>query len=173
MIELSNERIDQILHEETVKKEEPGVILRSIYTRYMRLYEKYLSNIDELNDAEIAEMRDYHEETMSLVKYYYMDIPHDVCKGLREFDDKYVAKQLGPEWQKVLFNKFDNFKGWIGNENKEEERLKEDFKKYSLEEFYDTMDFIFREDFGTESKAAKSVTSGLTGLLFGKKGKGK
>ena len=39
MIELSNERVEQILHEETVKKEESGTILRSIYIRYVRLYE--------------------------------------------------------------------------------------------------------------------------------------
>ena len=43
MVELSNERIEQILHEETMKKEELETILRSIYTRYMRLYEKYFA----------------------------------------------------------------------------------------------------------------------------------
>ena len=37
MIELSKERIAQILHEETVKKEDADTILRSIYTRYMCL----------------------------------------------------------------------------------------------------------------------------------------
>ena len=45
MIELSNERIEQILHEETVKEEKVSTILRGIYTRYMRLYEKYFSDI--------------------------------------------------------------------------------------------------------------------------------
>lgn len=40
MVGLSNERIEQILHEETAKKEELQTILRGIYTRYMRLYER-------------------------------------------------------------------------------------------------------------------------------------
>ena len=39
MVELNNERIDEILHKETVKTEEQATILRAIYTRYMRLYE--------------------------------------------------------------------------------------------------------------------------------------
>ena len=173
MVELSNERIEQILQEETVKKEDPGVILRSIYTRYMRLYEKYLANTDGLNDAEIAEMRDYHEETKSLIKYYYMDIPQDVCTDLREFDEKYIDKQFGPEWKQVLSGKFEDFKSSIFNEDKDEECLKAEFKKQSLDYFYDTMDYIFREDFGTESRAAKNVTNGIAGLLFGKKSKEK
>ena len=75
MIKLSNERIEQILHEETVKKEKSATILRGIYNRYMRLYEDYFADIDALNDDKIAEFRNYHEETRSLIKYYYMDIP--------------------------------------------------------------------------------------------------
>ena len=43
MVELSNERISKILHEETAKKEELSTILRGIYTRYMHLFEKYFS----------------------------------------------------------------------------------------------------------------------------------
>ena len=54
MIKLSNERIEQILHEETVKKEELATILRSIYNRYMWLYEKYFADIDALNDEKIS-----------------------------------------------------------------------------------------------------------------------
>ena len=54
MVELSNERIGKILHEETVKTEELATILRSIYTRYMRLYEKYFADIDALNDEKVA-----------------------------------------------------------------------------------------------------------------------
>lgn len=44
MIELSHERIEQILHEETVKKEDLDTILRGIYFRYMRLYERYFAD---------------------------------------------------------------------------------------------------------------------------------
>ena len=51
MIELSKEKIEKILHEETVKTEELATILRSIYTRYMWMYEKYYSDIDALNDV--------------------------------------------------------------------------------------------------------------------------
>ena len=54
MVELSRERIEQMLQEETAKKEELANILRGIYTRYMRLYEKYLADIDALNDDEIG-----------------------------------------------------------------------------------------------------------------------
>ena len=54
MIELSIERVDQILHQETPKKEELATILRGIYTRYMCLYEKYFADIDALNDDTIA-----------------------------------------------------------------------------------------------------------------------
>ena len=36
----------------------------------MYLYEKYLEDIDALSDDRIAELRAYHEETISLVKYY-------------------------------------------------------------------------------------------------------
>ena len=61
MVELSNERIEQILHQETAKKEELATILRGIYTRYMRLYEKLFADIDALNDEKITELRKYHE----------------------------------------------------------------------------------------------------------------
>lgn len=55
MLELSNERIEQILHEETTKTVELATLLHSIYIRYMRLFEGYFSDIDALNDAKIAE----------------------------------------------------------------------------------------------------------------------
>ena len=74
MIELTNQRIKQILHEETAEKAEVTTILRAIYNRYMHLYEKYFADIDKLNDKEIKKLREYHEETKSLVKYYYMDM---------------------------------------------------------------------------------------------------
>ena len=50
MVELSNERVDLILHEETFKTEELITILRGIYIRYMRLFERYFDDIDTLND---------------------------------------------------------------------------------------------------------------------------
>ena len=70
MVELSRERIEQMLQEETAKKEELANILRGIYTRYMRLYEKYLADIDALNDDEIGKLRAFHKETRSLFRYY-------------------------------------------------------------------------------------------------------
>ena len=54
MIELKADRIDQMLHAETGKKEELNTILRGLYTRYMTLYEKYFADIEALNDEEIA-----------------------------------------------------------------------------------------------------------------------
>lgn len=169
MVELSNERIDRILHEETVKKEETETILRSIYTRYMRLYEKYLENIDGLNDAEIAKLREYHEETISLVKNYYMDIPQDICTWLREFDNTYSVNLLGPEWHEFLFSKYEEFKEKSRDKSKGEDYLKAEFKRQTLMAFYDTMDYIFREGFGTGSLTTKKVVSGIAELLFGKK----
>ena len=57
MVELSNERIEQILHEETKKTEALPTILRGIYSRYMNLYEQYFADIDALNDDQIAEFQ--------------------------------------------------------------------------------------------------------------------
>lgn len=168
MVELSKERIEQILHEETAKKEELDTILRSIYTRYMRLYEKYFADIDALNDDVIAELRNYHEETKSLIRHYYMDIPQDICTGLREFDNKYSASLLGSEWHKYLFDSYKSFKEENRSRNKSKEHLKAEFAKQTMTAFYEAMDYIFREGFGTGSQTAKDVISGITGLLFGK-----
>ena len=168
MIELSNERIDQILHEETVKKEELATILSSVYTRYMHLYEKYFADIDALNDDEIADLNKYHEETRSLVKYYYMDIPLDICLALDEFENKYTDSLLGPDWHKFLFDHYKDFTKNNQSNNKGEEYLKTEFSKQTLKAFYETMDYIFRDGFGTGSQTAKKVLSGIAGLLFGK-----
>ena len=167
MIQLSTERVHQILYEETQKTEELKTVLRGIYTRYMHLYEEYYADIDALNDDKIAEMRKNHEETKSLVKYYYLDIPQDTCMGLREFDDKYIDKFLGSGWKKYLFDKYKEFKKEYESEDKSEETLKAEFAKRALSDFYDAMDYIFREDFNTSSKTAENITSGFTGLLFG------
>ena len=85
----------------------------------MRLYEEYFADIDALNDDKITELRNYHEETRSLARYYYMNIPQDICEGIKE----------------------------------------------------KAMDYIFREGFGTGSKTAGNIISGLAGLLFGKEEK--
>ena len=166
MVELSNERIEQILHEETAGKEEVETILRSIYTRYVRLYEKYLADTDALNDETIAELRKYHEETRSLIKYYYMDIPQDVCTALREFENKYSSNLLGSEWHKYISDSYEEFKE--KNENRSEEYLKAEFIKQTRMAFYDAMDYIFRDGFGTGSQTAKNVLSSITGFFFKK-----
>ena len=167
MLELSVKRIDQILHEETTEKEELSTILRGIYTRYMRLYEQYFADISALNDDRIAEFRAYQEETDSLVRYYFLDIPEDICGQLKEFNDKYNAKLLGPEWHKCLFGFYEDFKRESWTE-KSEEVLKAEFEKQALASFYDAMGSVFREGFGTGSKTGENVLNGIAGLLFGK-----
>ena len=171
MVELSKERVEQILHEETMKKEELETILRSIYTRYMRLFEGYFADIDALNDTKIAQFRKYHEETCSLVRYYYMDIPQDVCEDLEEFDEKFRARLLGPKWYDNLCDIIESFKD--ENWDMSEKHLKAEFKKQALEAFYKEMDDVFREGFGTGSKTVRDVVGGIAGLLFGKEKKAK
>ena len=168
MVELSKERIERILHEETAEKEDLETILRGIYTRYMRLYEKYFADIDALNDHKIDELRQYHEETGSLVRYYYMDIPLDICMGLKEFENKYSENLLGPAWHEYLFDSFEDFKDKNRDRYKSEKSLKAEFTKQTLAAFYEAMDYVFREGFGTGSQTARKVLSGITGLLFGK-----
>ena len=125
MVELSNERVDQILHEESQKTEELITILRGVYIRYMRLYERYFDDIDALNDDKIAEFNKYHEETKSLIKYYYMDIPLDICTALFEFDKQYSEKLLGSNWRRYLFDSLKKYKSDRGDKSKE--GLKADF----------------------------------------------
>ena len=168
MIELSNERIEQILHEETPKTEELRTILRSIYTRYMRLYERYLADIDALDDNRIAELREYREETLSLVKHYYMDIPQDIAIDIAEFENKYGSKLLGPRWHDYLYDVYREFSEKSVNREKSEEAVKEEFKKQTLAAFYSAMGHIFRDGFDSGSQTARNLMSGITGLLFGK-----
>ena len=168
MVELKNERIEQILHEETVKKEDLTTILRGIYTRYMRLYEKYFADIDALNDEKIAELRSFHEETESLIKYYYMDIPLDICMDIDEFEKKYSANLLGADWHKYLFGNYQEFCDAGRNMDKSKEQLKAEFTEKTLAAFYGAMDYIFRDGFGTGSQTAKDFVSEIAGILFGK-----
>lgn len=168
MVEFSKERIGQILHEETMKKEETETILRGIYTRYMLLYERFFADIDTLDDDKIAELKKYHEETWSLIKYAYMDIPMDICVGLREFENRYSSKLLTPQWHAFLFENYKEFQEENEGKNTSEEMLKAEFTKQTLTAFYEVMDYIFRDSFGTGSHTAKRVVSGLKSILFGK-----
>ncbi|MBR4473062.1 MAG: hypothetical protein IKS55_05445 [Oscillospiraceae bacterium] len=167
MLELSTERVDEILHKETQKTEELPTILRGIYTRYMHLCEEYLADLDALNDDKIAELKKYHEETRSLVKYYYMDIPEDICTAIREYDEQTCTGLLGPDWRKYVVGGYEKFKEDYRNRDKSEECLKKEFKEQNLKAFYEEMDDVFRDGFGTASKRSESITNWLSGLLFG------
>ena len=168
MIELSNEIIEKILHKETAKKEELPTILRGIYTRYMRLYEKYFADTEALNEEMVADLRKYHEETRSLIRYYYMDIPLDICMKLDEFDEKYSDNLLGAGWHEYLDGLYKDFREADKNDDQDEKRIRAAFTKQTLSTFYDAMDYVFREGFGTGSQTAKKVLSGITELIFGK-----
>ena len=169
MVKLSNERIEEILHVETKQTEELPVILRSIYARYMNLYEDYFSAPDELNDDKIAAFRKYHEETISLIKYYYMDIPQDICSAIRDFEEKSSDKLLGREWKRVLYDAYEEFKEESDEWDMSEDYYKAAFKKCVLKEFYAAMEKIFRAGFDTESQTVKNVFEGISTLLFGRK----
>lgn len=170
MMKLSNERIQQILHQETPQKEELGTILRAIYIRYMNLFEKYLDDVDVdgLNDKKIAEMRQYHEETRSLTRYYYMDIPQDICLGIKEFESRFSDNLLGAEWQKYLQDSFKEFKKESHKNDCSEEYLKKQFVEQNRIDFYEAIGYVFRDGFGTDSRSAKNMADGISGLLFGK-----
>ena len=171
MIELNNERMEQILHDETAKTEDLTTILRGIYTRYMILYERYFAGFDALNDDKITEFGKYHEETRSLIKNYYLDIPQDICSGIREFEEKVSDKLLGREWKKNLYDAYDEFREKSKVRGKSDEYYQTEFAKQALKEFYDAMEYIFRDGFGTDSQTAKDIFGGISGLLFGKKEK--
>ena len=168
-MKLSVERIDQILHQETPKKEDIATILRGIYTRYMFLYEKYFADIDALNDDMIADLKKHHEETRSLVKYYYMDIPKDIREALEEFDNTYNTKLLGNDWHQNLFDSYSRFCAENECEDKSAKYLKKEFSEQILKAFYDTMDYILREGFGTGSKTDEQMGKGLSEFLFDNK----
>ena len=169
MVELSIERVGEILQKETPKTEALPLILRSIYTRYAYLYERYFADIDALNDDMIAELKKYHKETKSLTKYYYMDIPYDICVQLNTFDEKYTSKLLGSGWHKYVADGFQHFCDDDENENKSKARLKAEFEEQILTAFYESMDYVFRTAFGTGSKTYEHALSGLFGMLFGGK----
>lgn len=109
-----------------------------------------------------------HEETKSLLRYYYMDIPQDICTQIEAFEDEYSDKLLGHEWHKYLSDSYESFKENHKDKNKDDKELKSEFSKQALKCFYAEMDSAFREGFGTESQTTKNLLSGIAGLLFGK-----
>lgn len=167
MVELSNERIEQIIKDETKKTEALPMILRAIYNRYMNLYEHYIAEVDTLTDDKVAAYKKQHEETRSLIKYYYMDIPQDVCHELNQFDENCDSVLLGRDWKKHVYDAYDEFKSKSKAWNKEEDYYIAEFKKYALKEFYAAMEEIFRDGFGTGSETSKNFFEGISGLLFG------
>ena len=169
MVEFNNERVEEILHKETPKTEELPTILRGIYVRYMRLYENYFTDTEALDDDKIAELKAYSEETRNLIKYYYMDIPYDICAGLFTFDEEYSVKLLGSDRHKYLLDGYSYYKSVNKNKNKSEEDLKAEYTKQVLTGFYKTMDSIFRESFGTKSKSYEQTANWLKNLLFGER----
>lgn len=168
MVELNGERIDQMLHNETPQTEELTTILRCVYTRYMLLYENYFKDIDALNEDKLAELRKHYEETRSLIKYYYLDIPFDIDDQLSKFDDENTSKLLGEGWHKYLFDSYSNYKSENEEEDISEEYLKAQFTEEILKGFYEEMDSIFRSGFGTESVETQQVVKGIKSILFGK-----
>ena len=132
----------------------------------MRLYERYFADIDALNDDVVAELKEYHEETKSLCRHYYMDIPLDICAGLSEFNNEYVDKLLGDNWHKFLLDSYKDFRDKHEYENKSEASLKAEFADQKLTGFYELMDYVLRDAFNTNSKSAENVAGGITSLLF-------
>ena len=167
MVELSYERIGEILQKETWKTEGQATILRAIYTRYMLLFERYFADIDALNDEKIAELKQYDEETKSFVKYFYMDIPEEIAEALHYFDREYSAKLLGPDWSKLLTIAYKEFRLDHLDDQWDEARVKDEFKEQNLSDFYDAMDRIFRDGFGTGSRMNEEVTNRFASFLFG------
>jgi hypothetical protein len=169
MVELNNERIDQILHEEAKKTEPLPQLLRAIYTRYMNLFEDYIANIYDLTDDKIDAYKKQHEETRSLIKYDYMDIPQDVCSAIGEFEKNSCENLLGRDWKKNLHDAYEEFKYKCMDSDMSEDYYRAEFKKAALDEFYKSMEEIFRSGFGTESESEKATYAGISGLLFGGK----
>ena len=160
------------MHNETPETEDQKKILRTVYNRYMHLYEEYFSDIDLLADKKIAQLNEYREVTESLVKYYYIDLPYDVCAGLAEFNEKYTDKMLGKGWHGFLSGSYDEFKAQSKNQNKGKEELKAEFAKEKLKAFYESMDYVFREAAGTESKTAEKTAGWFKKLFLGGGSKG-
>ena len=94
-------------------------------------------------------------------------IPLDICMELDEFEEKYSAKLLGPDWREYLFENYMDFKDDNIGMDKSEECLKAEFTEKNLTAFYYAMNSVFREGFRTSSHTAEKVLNGIAGLLFG------
>ena len=167
MVKLDNERVEQILEKETLKTIPLPMLLRCIYNRYLDLYEDYIAEADKLTDEKIDAFKRRNEETQSLIKYYYMDIPEDICYDLNKFEEKIADELLGREWKRVFYDAFDEFKENHDDWNKSDDWYMAEFKKATRKELYKTLDDIFRDGFGTNSETGKNIFSGISNLLFG------
>jgi hypothetical protein len=87
---------------------------------------------------------------------------------IKEFENKYCAKLLGSDWHDYILKNFEDFRENSRSRDKSEEHLRAEFTGEALSAFYEVMDYIFREGFGTESRAAKTLVSGIKDLFFGK-----
>ena len=99
MMELSNERVAQIMNEETLQTVELPTLLRSIYSRYMRLYEQYFEDIDALNEEKLAEYLAFSIIPYSIEAYGVS--PYNASDRLGKyagFSGKCVYKDLLMEW---------------------------------------------------------------------------
>ena len=167
MVELSPERIEEILHKETVKEEDPKTVMRAVYNRYRCVFEQYIDQIFEMNQSKIDEFNKYHQETNSLIKYYFVDIPMDTCAALAKFEHDVMDYMLGPDWQRVILNGFEEFKR--KNKNKyrlaNEETWRKKFKEELLSMFYVSMESAFRVSFESGSKAAEGLMDGLSAIF--------
>ena len=88
--------------------------------------------------------------------------------GIKEFETKYSSNLLGPEWHEYLFESYKEFRENSKDKYKNEEFCKAEFTKQALDYFYEAMEYVFREGFGTESQTAKNTISSIKELLFGK-----
>ena len=167
MVKLDNERVEQILQNETMKTQPLPTILRGIYTRYINLYEDYIAEIDKLTDDKIDAYKRQNAETQSLIKYYYMDIPQDVCYELNKFEENVADELLGREWKRGIYDAFEEFKENNDAWNKSDDYYMAEFKKALRKELYKAMENIFRDGFGTHSETAKNIFTGISNLLFG------
>ena len=89
----------------------------------------------------------------------------DIHYGLAKFDKDYTDKLLGPDWHDFLFENYEDYKDSHMSEDKTEEEIKAEFEEKALSYFYDDMDYIFRDDFGTGSKTEESLLEGLKNLF--------
>jgi hypothetical protein len=98
-----------------------------------------------------------------------MDIPQDICHEIHEFEEKVSDKLLGRDWKTHLYDIYEEYKAKNKDWNKKEEDYKAEFPKAAIDAFYEAMESIFRDAFGTNSATAKEFIEGVGGLLFGKK----